>query len=162
MEADSLHAAAQTIDLIEAANEREEALAVALALRDAINEEGKTTALVTADRNLARRVVGELARFGIDADDSGGRHLRDVETTTLLRLLVETVFNPGDPVALLALVKHPLLRLEAPVSNDVLPPKRLNSSLFAAERAGPPCSIFPHFRPAAGGKRQPDVATGMA
>lgn len=114
MEADSLHAAAQTIDLIEAANEREEALAVALALRDAINEEGKTTALVTADRNLARRVVGELARFGIDADDSGGRHLRDVETTTLLRLLVETVFNPGDPVALLALVKHPLLRLEAP------------------------------------------------
>lgn len=112
--ADSLHAAAQKIDLIETANEREEALAVALALRDAISDEGRTAALVTADRNLARRVVGELARFGIDADDSGGRHLRDVETATLLRLLVETVFDPGDPVALLALVKHPLLRLEAP------------------------------------------------
>jgi len=109
-----LLASAHKIDLIEAANEREEALSVALALRDAIHEEGKIAALVTADRNLARRVVGELARFGIDADDSGGRHLRDVETSTLLRLTVETVFNPGDPVALLALVKHPLLRLETP------------------------------------------------
>lgn len=111
----SLQRAAQKIDLIETANEREEALAVALALRDAIEGEGegedRTAALVTADRNLARRVVGELARFGIDADDSGGRHLRDTETATLLRLAVETMFNPGDPVALLALVKHPLLRL---------------------------------------------------
>ncbi|MBC2883990.1 double-strand break repair protein AddB [Ochrobactrum sp. CM-21-5] len=111
MQPDALREAAQKFDLIETANEREEALAVALALRDAIDQEGKTAALVTADRNLARRVVGELARFGIDADDSGGRHLRDVETATLLRLAVETVFNPGDPVALLALVKHPLLRL---------------------------------------------------
>ncbi|MFC4624488.1 double-strand break repair protein AddB [Daeguia caeni] len=107
----ALRAAAERIDLIEAANEREEALSVALALRDAIEPEGKTAALITADRNLARRVVAELARFGIDADDSGGRHLRDVETSTLLRLLVETVFSPGDPVALLALVKHPLLKL---------------------------------------------------
>ncbi len=162
MEADSLHAAAQTIDLIEAANEREEALAVALALRDAINEEGKTTALVTADRNLARRVVGELARFGIDADDSGGRHLRDVETTTLLRLLVETVFNPGDPVALLALVKHPLLRLEAPVSNDALPPKTLELIAFRGGTGRASVLDLPAFFPAAGGKRQPDVATGMA
>ncbi len=107
----ALRKTANRIDLIESANEREEALAVALALRDAIQDESKTAALVTADRNLARRVVGELARFGIDADDSGGRHLRDIETATLMRLMVECVFNPGDPVALLALVKHPMLRL---------------------------------------------------
>ncbi|WP_407975975.1 double-strand break repair protein AddB [Brucella pseudogrignonensis] len=111
MQPQALLQSAQKIDLIETANEREEALAVALALRDAISDENKTAALVTADRNLARRVVGELARFGIDADDSGGRHLRDIETATLMRLMVETVFNPGDPVALLALVKHPMLRL---------------------------------------------------
>ncbi len=162
MQPTALRQAAQTIDLIETANEREEALTVALVLRDAINDEGKTAALVTADRNLARRVVGELARFGIDADDSGGRHLRDVETTTLLRLLVETVFNPGDPVALLALVKHPLLRLEAPASSDALLPKPWNSSPFAVARAAHPCSIFLHFRPAVGGKCRPAMATGMA
>lgn len=111
MQPEALRQSAKGIDLIEATNEREEALSVALALRDAIQDESRTAALVTADRNLARRVVGELARFGIDADDSGGRHLRDIETATLLRLMVETVFNPGDPVALLALVKHPKLLL---------------------------------------------------
>ncbi len=114
MRPESLREAAQGVDLIEAANEREEALAVALALRVAIDQPGRTAALVTADRNLARRVVGELARFGVEADDSGGRPLRDAENATLLRLLVETVFSPGDPVALLALVKHPLLRLGGP------------------------------------------------
>src|SRR5690606_13666390 len=114
MQPQVLRKVAQNIDLIEATNEREEALAVALVLRDAISDEKNMAALVTADRNLARRVVGELARFGIDADDSGGRHLRDIETATLMRLMVENLFNPGDPVALLALVKHPHLRLGAP------------------------------------------------
>ncbi|MBB2972446.1 double-strand break repair protein AddB [Mesorhizobium sp. RMAD-H1] len=101
-------AAMRDVALIEAANEREEALAIALALRHAIDEPERTAALVTADRDLARRVSVELARFGIEADDSGGRALRDTEPATLFRLGLETVFNPGDPVALLALAKHPL------------------------------------------------------
>jgi ATP-dependent helicase/nuclease subunit B len=42
------------VDLVEAANEREEALAIAIALRLAIKEEGRTAALVTGDRALAR------------------------------------------------------------------------------------------------------------
>lgn len=114
MQPDNIAKATEHIELIEAANEREEALSVAIALRHAIQDEKRNAALITADRNLARRVASELQRFGIDADDSGGRFLRDSEPVTLLRLLIETVFNPGDPVALLALLKHPLLRLEAP------------------------------------------------
>lgn len=114
MQPERLREATAKIDLIEAANEREEALSVALALRDAIAEPDRTAALVTADRNLARRVAAELERFGVEADDSGGRALRDAEPVTLLRLLIETVFTPGDPVALLALIKHPLLRLGSP------------------------------------------------
>ncbi|WP_374828925.1 double-strand break repair protein AddB [Paenochrobactrum pullorum] len=107
-------AATKQIDMIEAANEREEALSVACALREAISDPNKTAALVTADRNLARRVAAELARFGIEADDSGGRFLRDAEPVTLMRLVIETIFNPGDPVALLALLKHPLTKLGKP------------------------------------------------
>ncbi|WP_439273007.1 double-strand break repair protein AddB [Pseudochrobactrum sp. HB0163] len=107
----AVHEAMHNVALIETANEREEALAVALALRDAIEEPDKTAALVTVDRNLARRVVLELTRFGIDADDSGGKLLRDTEAVILLRLLIKCVFEPGDPVALLALAKHPLVRL---------------------------------------------------
>jgi ATP-dependent helicase/nuclease subunit B len=95
------------VTLVEAANEREEALAIAVALRLAL-EDG-TAALVTADRALARRVAAELRRFGIEADDSGGTPLDATPPATLLRLMLESVFRPGDAVPILALLKHPLL-----------------------------------------------------
>jgi ATP-dependent helicase/nuclease subunit B len=97
--------------LVEAATERDEALAIAIALRRAIAIEGRNAALVTSDRNLARRVSSELLRFGIRADDSGGMPLSRTASATLMRLIVEAACRPGDPVALLALLKHPLLGL---------------------------------------------------
>ncbi|WP_157014290.1 double-strand break repair protein AddB [Mesorhizobium xinjiangense] len=99
------------VSLIEAANEREEALAIAIALRDAVEDRASHAALVTGDRELARRVSTELLRFGIRADDSGGAPLSRTPPGALLTLALECIFRPGDPVALLALVKHPLLRL---------------------------------------------------
>lgn len=97
--------------LVEAPGEREEALAIAVALRAAIEEKGKTAALVTGERNLARRVCAELNRFGIHADDSSGSPLSESEPATLIRLLLTCIFEPGDPVALLSLLKHPLVHL---------------------------------------------------
>ncbi len=44
------------LELIEAADEREEALAIAVAMRDALSDPTATVALTTPDRNLARRV----------------------------------------------------------------------------------------------------------
>jgi ATP-dependent helicase/nuclease subunit B len=101
-------AALSGLTLVEAANEREEALAIALALRLAVGE-GRSTALVTGDRNLARRVAAELRRFGIEADDSGGSPLSSSPPAALLRLMLEATMRPGDPVAVLALLKHPLM-----------------------------------------------------
>ncbi|MBX3596610.1 MAG: double-strand break repair protein AddB [Rhizobiaceae bacterium] len=109
-----IEAALAGVTLAEAANERDEAAAVALALRLAIDQPGTTAALVTGDRNLARRVATELRRFGIEADDSGGKPLVNTPPAGLLRLLVLTAFEPGDPVAILSLLKHPLLRLGLP------------------------------------------------
>ena len=43
--------------VIEAANAEEEALAIAVALREAVEHADKTVALVTPDRALARRVL---------------------------------------------------------------------------------------------------------
>ncbi|WP_455474166.1 double-strand break repair protein AddB [Bartonella sp. B30(2025)] len=97
--------------LIEAINEREEALAISVALRNAIEEPQKTAALITNDRNLARRVATELQRFGIEANDSGGIPLAQTLPSTLLRLILENVFQPNDPVAFLSLLKHPLTTL---------------------------------------------------
>ncbi|WP_295811510.1 double-strand break repair protein AddB [uncultured Nitratireductor sp.] len=99
------------VTLVETANEREEALSIAVALRLALTGEKTTAALVTPDRGLARRVAVELRRFGIEADDSGGTPLADSPPATLARLVLETIFRPGEPVAMVALLKHPLVRL---------------------------------------------------
>ncbi len=100
------------ITLLEAAHERDEAAAIAIALREAVAQQGHSAALVTSDRNLARRVASELRRFGIRGDDSGGVPLANTLPAVLLRTMVEAVIRPGDPVAILSLLKHPLLRLE--------------------------------------------------
>ncbi|WP_066183603.1 double-strand break repair protein AddB [Hoeflea olei] len=102
------------VSLIEAANEREEAAALAAAMRRALEPREDlaepTAALVTPDRNLARRVVIELARYGIEANDSGGIPLTSSPQGSLARLAVEVAFAPGDAMAIAALIKHPLSR----------------------------------------------------
>ena len=103
-------AALQNVSMIEAANAEEESLAVAVALREAVNE-GKTAALVTPDRALARRVLAALARWNIVADDSGGDALAETPAGIFARLAAETALGRLAPVTLLALIKHPLLRL---------------------------------------------------
>lgn len=100
------------VALIEAPNEREEALAIATALKLSLDGDGsRQAALVTPDRNLARRVCVELQRFGIEADDSAGTPLLSSHHGTLVRLVLESILRPGDPVALVSLLKHPHIRL---------------------------------------------------
>ena len=99
------------IALAEARHEREEAMTIAVALRKAIEDGHEPAALVTGDRMLARRVSSELLRFGIAADDSAGTPLAATPPATLLALLVTAALRPGDPLALLALAKHPLTHL---------------------------------------------------
>ena len=95
---------------LELATPAEEAQAIALALRQAIETPGRTAALVTPDRALARRVSAHLRRWGIDADDSAGRPLAALPPGTLLLALAQAAAERFAPVALLALLKHPLVR----------------------------------------------------
>ncbi len=90
------------------ANPQEEALVIALALREVLEEEGKTAALVTPDRKLARRVAMACRRWGIEIDDSGGQPLPQTRVGTYLRLCVEAVIADMRPVALLNFAKHTL------------------------------------------------------
>lgn len=112
--AEELSAAFADCAIIEAANEREEALSIAIAMRLALENEGTSgesqVALITPDRTLARRVAGELSRFGIDADDSAGTPFYATPQGSLLRLLLEATLVPGDPIILASLLKHPLAR----------------------------------------------------
>jgi len=100
----------ENISVIEAANAEEESLAVAVALRQAVHD-GKTATLITPDRALGRRVVAALKRWDIVAEDSGGDALADTPAGIFARLAAEAALGGLAPVALLALLKHPLLRL---------------------------------------------------
>jgi ATP-dependent helicase/nuclease subunit B len=89
------------------ADQQQEAQAIALVLRDALETPGRTAALVTPDRALAGRVAAELLRFGIVADDSAGEKLSETPPAVFLRLLVSALAEDLAPVPLLALLKHP-------------------------------------------------------
>jgi ATP-dependent helicase/nuclease subunit B len=85
-----------------------EAAAIALLLREALERPGARVALVTPDRDLARRVSAECARHGITADDSAGEPLMETPAAAFLRLLARMVGTGFAPVPLLACLKHPL------------------------------------------------------
>jgi ATP-dependent helicase/nuclease subunit B len=102
--------AVSTLTLIEAATPEEEALAIAVALRKAVHD-GKSAALVTPDRALGRRVLAALSRWDIAVEDSGGDALVDTSAGIFARLAAEAALSGLEPVALLALLKHPLLGL---------------------------------------------------
>jgi ATP-dependent helicase/nuclease subunit B len=98
------------LTIVEAANPEEEALAIAVALREAAHE-NCSAALVTPDRELARRVVAALARWNLEFDDSGGDPLPQTQAGVFARLVAEVGLDGFASLPLLALLKHPLFRL---------------------------------------------------
>jgi len=104
-------AALEHVTRADCATPHQEALVIALALREALETPQRTAALVTPDRDLARRVTAELRRWNVDIDDSAGQSLADTPPATLLRALLAAVDSGFAPVDLLALLKHPLCTL---------------------------------------------------
>lgn len=111
VESADLAAALEGITLIEAADEREEALCLAIALREVLTHPHQTAALVTPDRELARRVKAELSRWAIEVDDSAGETLSASPQGLLARLIANGAQDHADRLALL---QHPLTRLGLP------------------------------------------------
>ena len=96
------------LELVEARDLGEEALALAIRLREALETPERRALLVTADRNLARRVAAELARWGITVDDSAGTPLDQTPPGTFLLLTARVLVEEAPPVPLLAALGHPL------------------------------------------------------
>ena len=90
------------------AGSEQEARAIALALREALEQPERTAALVTPDRGLARRVAAELTRWGVEVDDSAGLPLALTGVGAFLRLVAVMLAEHVAPVPLLAALKHPL------------------------------------------------------
>ncbi|MGL5839588.1 MAG: double-strand break repair protein AddB [Sphingorhabdus sp.] len=98
------------VRLIEAEDQAEEAQAIAILIREAIEQPGKRIALATPDRELARRVVAKLRRWNIEADDSAGEPLSKEPVGMLFLTISQMLARELDPIALLAAFKHPLVR----------------------------------------------------
>jgi ATP-dependent helicase/nuclease subunit B len=87
---------------------QEEAGVIALLLREALEVPGRTAALVTPDRDLARRVAAELRRWDVDIDDSAGVPLNRTPPGVFLRLVLALAAEQWAPLPLLSVLKHPL------------------------------------------------------
>jgi ATP-dependent helicase/nuclease subunit B len=102
------------IKLVDAADERDEALAAAIALREALDTPGRTAALVTPDRALAKRVAAELARWTIAVEDSAGVPLSETQAGIAARLAADAAALDFHPTRVLALLAHPRICLGLP------------------------------------------------
>ena len=96
--------------VVEAPNPEMEALAIAVAMREA-RHLNKSVALVTPDRALARRVTAALGRWNLEFNDSGGDALMETSAGIFARLAAEAATKGLEPPTLLALLKHPMFRL---------------------------------------------------
>jgi ATP-dependent helicase/nuclease subunit B len=98
------------VSALECTTPAHEAASIALALRHALESPEQTAALVTPDRDLARRVVALLTRWNILADDSAGLPLSSTPVGGLILATIDLLASDFAPVSLLTLLKHPLLR----------------------------------------------------
>jgi len=110
---ESVEAALADVVIVEAADEIEEALALAIVMRKALETPGKTAALISPDLQIARRVKAELARWGVAVEDSAGEKLGQTSAGAFARLVLNAAFETRS-LELLALLAHPLARLSRP------------------------------------------------
>jgi len=103
--------ALEGLSIIEAVNDEEEALAIALILRESLEDKSKTAALVTPDPALARRVKARLRRWNVTVDYSQGEPLEETALGSFLATIMAWAESPESTVCLAALCKHPLTAL---------------------------------------------------
>jgi ATP-dependent helicase/nuclease subunit B len=126
----------QGLALATCESQGQEALLVALKLREALETPGRTAALVTPDRQLARRVAAELARFALTVDDSAGVPLDQTPPGSLFLLVAHALLGDGGPVPLLSAFKHPLAQGGLPQGGLRRLARRLERLVLRGPRRG--------------------------
>ena len=105
----ALHKSLPHAKWLEAEDSAQEAKAIAVRIRGALEVAQKRVALITPDRELAVRVAGQLRRWGIDVDDSAGIPLLQTPPGTLALALVDAISSRFSASGVLAIAKHPLV-----------------------------------------------------
>jgi ATP-dependent helicase/nuclease subunit B len=122
--------------LIEALDERAEALSLALFIREKL-ESDETIAVITPDRTLVERLKAELSRWNIIADDSGGTALSETPAAIYMRLILS--LHTLSPAPFMSFLSHSLSpwhhEEEALTAIDLLCLRGLPPASFADMRA---------------------------
>ncbi len=99
------------MDLITAGSPQEEASVIALKMRETLEVPGRTAALVTPDRALARRVAARLRHWQINVEDEAGAALSQTSLGLYLYATAHMAAEEWAPVPFLQALKHPLAAL---------------------------------------------------
>jgi ATP-dependent helicase/nuclease subunit B len=103
----SLTESTSRMSLIQADTPRDEALAIAICVREAL-EHQKTVSVITPDRVLTRQLSAALRQFNINADDSAGRPLQLTPPGLFLRQVLSFFATATTAEKLLGLLKNPI------------------------------------------------------
>jgi ATP-dependent helicase/nuclease subunit B len=115
--ADPIALGLENLSLLSLRTEEDAAATIALMMRETLETPhadgaAMTCALVTPDLALGRRVAARLERWGIVPDSSSGAPLSRMPAGVLIDLCARWIADPLKPQTLLALLKHPLVRID--------------------------------------------------
>lgn len=98
------------LSLLYAADEKTEATAIAICLREAA-QTGKAASVITPDRILGRKIAAELKRWNIVADESAGMPLSQTATGRFVIEMVDLIYKDPLPTLseILIFLKTPLI-----------------------------------------------------
>ena len=77
-------------------------------MRETLEQKGRSVALLTSDRNLARQVTSAASRWKLNIYDSAGYPFINNTYINFWCLVGEMVINQMAPISLLSTFKHPL------------------------------------------------------
>ena len=149
----SIRKATDQLTLLEAPGPREEAVAIALRLRMAV-ENGEKASLVTPDWDLARQVTAALRRWKLIPNNSLDESLLETIPGRFLHGLAAMLGRKPEPVPLVALLKHPLCHSSAQIDLHRQMTSRLEDAIRMREPGQGLESVFDGFRSRIGGDDQ--------
>jgi len=100
------HNALKGLSIIENRTDDEEAMTIALIMREAVDDNDKTVALVTPDPSLARRVKARLRRWDINVDYTQGEPLEETSIGSFLMGILGLAMSPDSPLEMANVFKH--------------------------------------------------------
>ncbi|MDI9349878.1 MAG: PD-(D/E)XK nuclease family protein [Candidatus Symbiobacter sp.] len=133
----TLNLARQNLQRIDCPHPLAEAEFIARQLYQAWQQPPKRAALVTPDRELARRVTAELFRYGLIPNDSGGVPILETPPGVFMRLILAAAEPEASAVTLLALLKHPFCTMGRGRTDILADTRVLERKLLRGPRLAP-------------------------